>query len=80
VVARAAMEMMVVNTTDPMAGNETADHYGQYPAPSGQQLAAVAAAGPLLGSRWARLGRWAIVATRRWGLSRLSALSSTTVR
>jgi thioredoxin reductase (NADPH) len=39
------MEMMVVNTTDPMAGNETADRYGQYPRLSGQQLAAVAAYG-----------------------------------
>ena len=37
------MEMMVVNTTDPMAGNETADRYGQYPRLSGRQLAAVAA-------------------------------------
>jgi thioredoxin reductase (NADPH) len=45
VVARAAMEMMVVNTTDPMAGNETPDRYGQYPRLSGQQLAAVAAYG-----------------------------------
>jgi len=44
-VARAAMEMMVVNTTDPMPGNETADRYGQYPRLSGQQLAAVAAYG-----------------------------------
>ena len=43
VVARAAMEMMVVNTTDPMAGNETPDRYGQYPRLSGRQLAAVAA-------------------------------------
>ena len=43
--ARAAMEMMVVNTTDPMAGNETADRYGQYPRLSGRQLAAVAAYG-----------------------------------
>ena len=39
------MEMMVVNTTDPMAGNETPDRYGQYPRLSGQQLAAVAAYG-----------------------------------
>jgi len=39
------MEMMVVNTTDPMAGNETADRYGQYPRLSGRQLAAVAAYG-----------------------------------
>ena len=37
------MEMMVVNTTDPMAGNETADRYGQCPRLSGRQLAAVAA-------------------------------------
>jgi thioredoxin reductase (NADPH) len=37
------MEMMVVNTTDPMPGNETADRYGQYPRLSGRQLAAVAA-------------------------------------
>ena len=37
------MEMMVVNTTDPMAGNETPDRYGQYPRRSGRQLAAVAA-------------------------------------
>jgi thioredoxin reductase (NADPH) len=37
------MEMMVVNTTDPMAGNETADRYGQYPRLSGRQLAVVAA-------------------------------------
>ena len=44
-VARAAMEMMVVNTTDPMAGNETPDRYGQYLRLSGQQLAAVAAYG-----------------------------------
>ena len=44
-VTRAAMEMMVVNTTDPMAGNETADRYGQYPRLSGRQLAAVAAYG-----------------------------------
>jgi thioredoxin reductase (NADPH) len=36
---------MVVNTTDPMAGNETADRYGQYPRLSGRQLAAVAAYG-----------------------------------
>ena len=34
-----------MNTTDPMAGNETADRYGQYPRLSGQQLAAVAAYG-----------------------------------
>jgi thioredoxin reductase (NADPH) len=39
------MEMMVVNTTDPIAGNETPDRYGQYPRLSGQQLAAVAAYG-----------------------------------
>ena len=39
------MEMMVVNTTDPMPGNETADRYGQCPRLSGQQLAAVAAYG-----------------------------------
>ena len=39
------MEMMVVNPTDPMAGNETADRYGQYPRLSGRQLAAVAAYG-----------------------------------
>jgi thioredoxin reductase (NADPH) len=39
------MEMMVVNTTDPMAGNETADRYGQYPRLSGRQLAVVAAYG-----------------------------------
>jgi thioredoxin reductase (NADPH) len=39
------MEMMVVNTTDPMPGNETADRYGQYPRLSEQQLAAVAAYG-----------------------------------
>jgi thioredoxin reductase (NADPH) len=45
VVARAAMEMMVVNTTDPMAGNETPNRYGQYPRLSGRQLAAVAAYG-----------------------------------
>jgi len=45
VVARAAMEMMVVNTTDPMAGNETPDRYGQYPRLSGPQLATVAAYG-----------------------------------
>src|SRR4029453_197685 len=45
VVARAAMEMMVVNTTDPMAGNETSDRYGQYPRLSGRQLATVAAYG-----------------------------------
>jgi thioredoxin reductase (NADPH) len=37
------MEMMVVNTTDPMAGNETPDRYGQYPRLSGRQLATVAA-------------------------------------
>ena len=37
------MEMMVVNTTDPMAGNETADRYWQYPRLSGRQLAVVAA-------------------------------------
>ena len=37
------MEMMVVNTTDPMPGNETPDRYGQYPRLSGRQLAAVAA-------------------------------------
>jgi len=43
VVARAAMEMMVVSTTDPVGRNETADRYGQYPRLSGQQLAAVAA-------------------------------------
>jgi thioredoxin reductase (NADPH) len=45
VVARAAMEMMVVNTTDPMRRNETADRYGQYPRLNGRQLAAVAAYG-----------------------------------
>jgi hypothetical protein len=45
VVARAAMEMMVVNTTDPVRRNETPDRYGQYPRLSGQQLAAVAAYG-----------------------------------
>ena len=39
------MELMVVNTTDPMAGNETPDRYGQYPRLSGRQLAAVAAYG-----------------------------------
>src|SRR4029450_3404430 len=39
------MEMMVVNTTDPMAGNETPDRHGQYLRLSGQQLAAVAAYG-----------------------------------
>jgi thioredoxin reductase (NADPH) len=39
------MEMMVVNTTDPVRRNETADRYGQYPRLSGQQLAAVAAYG-----------------------------------
>jgi thioredoxin reductase (NADPH) len=39
------MEMMVVSTTDPMAGNETADRYGQYPRLSGRQLAVVAAYG-----------------------------------
>ena len=44
-VARAAMEMMVVNTTDPVRRNETPDRYGQYPRLSGQQLAAVAAYG-----------------------------------
>jgi thioredoxin reductase (NADPH) len=37
------MEMMVVNTTDPMPGNETADRYWQYPRLSGRQLAVVAA-------------------------------------
>jgi thioredoxin reductase (NADPH) len=45
VVARAAMEMMVVNATDPVRRNETPDRYGQYPRLSGQQLAAVAAYG-----------------------------------
>ena len=44
-VAGVAMELMVVNTTDPMAGNETPDRYGQYPRLSGRQLAAVAAYG-----------------------------------
>jgi thioredoxin reductase (NADPH) len=39
------MEMMVVNTTDPVRRNETPDRYGQYPRLSGQQLAAVAAYG-----------------------------------
>jgi thioredoxin reductase (NADPH) len=45
VVARAAMEMRVVNTSDPVRRNETPDRYGQYPRLSGQQLAAVAAYG-----------------------------------
>jgi thioredoxin reductase (NADPH) len=45
VVARAAMEMMVVNPTDPVRRNETPDRYGQYPRLSGQQLAVVAAYG-----------------------------------
>jgi thioredoxin reductase (NADPH) len=45
VVARAAMEMMVVNTTDPVGRDETPDRYGQYPRLSGQQLAAVIAYG-----------------------------------
>jgi thioredoxin reductase (NADPH) len=45
VVARAAMEMMVVNTTDPVRRNETPDRYGQYPRLNGRQLAAVAAYG-----------------------------------
>lgn len=44
-VARPAMEMMVVNTTDPVGRTETPDRYGQYPRLSGQQLAAVAAYG-----------------------------------
>jgi thioredoxin reductase (NADPH) len=45
VVARPAMEMMVVNRTDPVRRNETADRYGQYPRLNGRQLAAVAAYG-----------------------------------
>ena len=54
VVARAAMEMMVSRTSDPMPGNETADRYGQYPPPraySWRRSPPTASAGQPAGAR-----------------------------